>query len=88
MTLGELREELLKIGIRQVGAMRRLYDGETTPSPATIFFTADEKVVVPFAMKTTYALAVKSLKDDTPINSEKYKSLMRAINRDKEKSNG
>lgn len=81
MTLGEIRAELNKLGIRQVGAMGRADSTSGRPS-YTFIFTADAKVVFPFGLKTAYFLTLDSKDDSTPVNSEKYKALMRAIKRD------
>jgi hypothetical protein len=85
MTLGQLRAKLLEIGIRQVATMSRSDRGDGLPSH-TFTFTADEKVVFPFAMKTTYFLTLDAKDDSTRVNSEKVKALMRAIKRDRESS--
>jgi len=82
MTLGELRAELQKIGVKQVGAMRR--SSAEKQQTCTIVFSADDKIVVPFAPKTAYFLALDSLDPNTRVNSEKYKALMRSIERDRE----
>jgi len=86
MTLGELRKQLLQIGIKQVGAMRRQYDNDAVVT-CTVIFSADQKIVVPFALETVYFLAVDSLDDTAVVHSEKYKALMRAIDRDRGTNN-
>ena len=74
-TLGELRAELRKQGIRPVGTLRvRTEDG---PELTTIYFSADEKIVFPFAPKTIYPLVVNGDSDDEPVNSEKVAALKR-----------
>ncbi|HEY1649974.1 MAG TPA: hypothetical protein VGF96_18465 [Terracidiphilus sp.] len=83
MTLGELRAELLKLGIRQVGAMSRPVPPGEPPKAFTFFFSADEKVVVPFALKTRYFLTLRSREDSAKVHPEKYKALMRAIEHDR-----
>lgn len=82
MTLGELKAELLQLGIRQVGAMSRADSATGRPS-YTFMFTADEKVVFPFGLKTSYFLTLDSKADSASVNSEKYKALMRSIKRDR-----
>jgi hypothetical protein len=81
MTLGEVRAELKKLGVRQVGAMSRADSASGRPS-YTFMFTSDAKVVFPFGLKTAYFLTLDSKDDSTPVNSEKYKALIRAIRRD------
>jgi hypothetical protein len=85
MTLGQLRAKLLEIGVRQVATMSRSDRGDGHPSH-TFTFTADEKVVFPFGLKTTYFLTLDSKDDSTRVNSEKVKALIRAIKRDRESS--
>ena len=82
MTLGELKIKLLELGVRQVGAMSRSDSGSDRPS-YTFMFTADERVVFPFGLKTAYFLTLDSGDESTRVNSEKYKALMRAIRRDR-----
>ncbi len=82
MTLGDARKQLLQIGIRQVGALRRP-PTDDEPASATLIFSADAKIVVPFALKTVYFLVVDSSDDDAKVNTEKYNALMRAIDHDK-----
>ena len=83
MTLGELRAELLKLGIRQVGAMSRPVAPGEQPRAYTFMFSADEKVVFPFGLKTAYFLTLSSREDSAKVHSEKYQALMRAIARDR-----
>lgn len=85
MTLGELRTELQKLGIRQVGAMSRLSSSGERASH-TFIFSADEKVVFPFGLKTAYFLTLDSNDDSARVNSEKIKALKRTIRRDKKTS--
>ena len=86
MTLSELRDELLQLGIKQVGAFRLARADETRPTFSFVF-SADEKTVVPFALKTAYFLALDSIDPDAPVHSEKYKALMRSIERDRQGGN-
>jgi len=53
------------------------------PVSVSIVFSADAKIVFPFGMKTAYFLALDSSDPSTPVHSEKYKALMRAIERDR-----
>jgi hypothetical protein len=82
MTLGELKQELLQLGIRQVGVLRRPATA-TEPETNTIVFSADQKIVVPFALKTVYFLVLDSSDESAVVHSEKYKSLMRTIEKDR-----
>jgi hypothetical protein len=82
MTLGDLRAELSKLGIRQVGAMSRpSTEGER--KSYTFVFTADIKVVFPFGLKTAYFLTLDAKDDNTKVNVEKYNALMRAVEHDR-----
>lgn len=82
MTLGELRQELLKLGIRQV-ASAKFPPPQGHPPTVSLMFSADTKVVFPFPLQTQYYLALDSDDDNTPVHSEKYAALMRAIERDR-----
>lgn len=82
MTLGELKAKLAKVGIKQVGAMTRS-DPSGSRTSHTFIFTSDEKVVFPFGLKTVYFLTLDSKEESTPVNSEKIKAIIRAVQRDR-----
>lgn len=79
ITLGALKAELKKSGIRQVGILRRTQSDKGGSTRVTIYFSADEKIVFPFKPKTIYPLVLKSDADDTPVNKEKVKALKRSL---------
>ena len=78
MTLGELKEDLRKLGIRQVGVLRiRALPSSNGSDHTVVYCSSDEKIVVPFAPKTIYPLVVNSVTDDEFINIEKIKAIKR-----------
>lgn len=84
MTLGELKAELQnKYKIRQVGSLGRQVSSDRGFSNYTIVFSGDEKVVFPFGLKSVYFLTLDGREESTHVNSEKYKALIRAIERDR-----
>jgi hypothetical protein len=78
MTLGELKADLRILGIKQVGTLRiRALPKENGSEDITIYFSSDDKILVPFAPKTLYPLVMKSDADDTHVNIEKVNALKR-----------
>ena len=78
MTLGELKAELKGLGIRPIGTL-----GNVPHSPdkdnVVIYFSADEKIVFPFAPKTLFSLPMRSASDNEIVHTEKIKALKRSL---------
>ena len=78
MILGELRAELSKSGIKQVGVLRKS-PSENGKECVTIYFSSDQKIVFPFRPTNIYPLVVKTTADTQKVNIEKVKALKRAF---------
>lgn len=78
MTLGVLKIELKKFGIRQVGTMR-ISASDKGSGPVTIYFSSDQNIVVPFRLKNIYPLVLPSEDEDEKVHSEKIKALKRSL---------
>jgi hypothetical protein len=78
MTLGELKIELSRLGIKPVGILRKS-PTENGVGCITIYFSSDQKVVFPFRAENIYPLIVKSTDDNRNVNLEKVKALKRSL---------
>lgn len=78
MTLGELKVELQKSEIRQVGILRRS-PTENGKGCVTVYFSSDPHIVVPFRPKNIYPLVVETGSDTDHVNIEKVRALKRAF---------
>jgi hypothetical protein len=82
MTLGELKRDLRKHGIRVVGVstIRHPSSVPDESEKVTVYFSSDEKIVFPLKPPSKiYPLVVKSASDDVPVHSEKIKALKRSL---------
>lgn len=80
MTLGELKRDLRKHGIRVVGSVVvRPIDGNEAVK-ATTYFSADSKIVFPHPSPIgIYPLITSTTSDDEEVHSEKIKALKRSL---------
>ena len=80
MTLGELKSELRRHGIRAIGSIRmRKLPTENGWDRTVTYFSSEEKVVFPFAPKKVYPLITKTGTDEEQIHDEKIKALKRTL---------
>jgi len=81
MTLGELKADLRKHGIRPLGTirLRKLPNENGEWDRVATYFSSDEKVAMPYAPKTVYTLLTKTGLDEEVIHSEKIKALKRTL---------
>jgi len=78
MTLGELKAELLPLGIKPVGILRKS-PTDSGNKCVIIYFSSDQKIVFPFRAENIYPLVVKSTDDSQKVNIEKVKALKRSL---------
>jgi hypothetical protein len=80
MTLGELKVDLRKHGIRPIATLRmRTLPNDNGWDRVVIYFSSDEKVVFPYAPKNVHPLVLKTDSDDQVVHSEKIKALKRSL---------
>ena len=80
MTLGELKEDLKKYGIRSVGTLSSRKVGEEEKPPfVTTYFSSDPAPVFPFPLKDIYPLVTKTGLNTETVHKEKIKALKRAL---------
>jgi hypothetical protein len=78
MTLGELKEDLKRLGVRVIGTLRDSPTEEEEGS-VVVYFSSDQDIVFPFRPKNVYPLAMKSDADNEYVNSEKVKAIKRSL---------
>jgi hypothetical protein len=80
MTLGDLKVDLRKHGIRPIATLRmRKLPSDNGWDRIVTYFSSDEKVVFPFAPKNVYSLVTKTDSDDEVVHGEKIKALKRSL---------
>lgn len=72
MTLGELKQELQALGIRQVGKMKK-------DSGCIIWFSSDTDIVFPFPVKNIHSIYLPSDSDGEKVNKEVVAALKRRL---------
>jgi hypothetical protein len=78
MTLGELKEELKGYGIKSIGTLGNVPHSSDKDN-VVIYFSADKKIMFPYAPKTLYSLSMRSSSDSEVVHSEKIKALKRSL---------
>jgi hypothetical protein len=80
MTLGELKRDLRKHGIRVIGSVVVRPIGGNETVKAVTYFSRDQQIVYPHKPPgEIYPLVTSTTSDDEVVHSEKIKSLKRSL---------